>query len=248
MQLNKPYLSVLIPLFNEEKFFEKCLINLNQVLKESAISFELIVIESNSTDKTRELLFELSKKINLVILLQNSPLGKGNAIRFGLTKSKGQVISIYDGDLEYNPQDLIKLIKPIANGETFFTLGTRHNKGKMMRKIDNRLVLSHLMNFGHNFFTFIFNFLFKTKLTDPFTMYKVFRKDIFEKTLLVGNQFEFDLELVAKAAMLGHSIVEIPVSYRSRSFKEGKKVNLFSAPFTWIKIMLHCRFDNWRID
>jgi glycosyltransferase involved in cell wall biosynthesis len=243
-------LSVVIPVYNEAKTLETCITNLIQVLTQNRIPNEIIIIESNSTDNSREIVKSLVSKFDIRAYYQEAPLGKGNAVRLGIEKSNGEIVSIFDADLEYDPNDLIKLITPITSGQTSFVLGTRHKKGEMMRDLEDRLLLSIMLNLGHKFFTVIFNFLFNSKLTDPFTMYKVFRKKIFDCVILKGNAFDLDLELVAKSRILGVKIIEILVNYKSRNYSEGKKVNLYTAPLTWLIMMTHCRFqkNRWYID
>jgi hypothetical protein len=98
------------------------------------------------------------------------------------------------------------------------------------------------LNLGHAFFTGLINVLFRQNMTDPFTMFKVFRRDCLFGLKFECNRFDFDHELVIKLIRKGYRPVEIPVNYRSRSFREGKKVRLFRDPFTWLWVDLKLRF------
>jgi glycosyltransferase involved in cell wall biosynthesis len=243
LENNHDLLSIIIPVYNEAKTIETCFFNLREVLLSENIKNEILIIESNSKDNSREIVKRLRDSFGVKVFFQDKPLGKGNAVRLGMEKSSGKIIVIYDADLEYSPDDLPKLLTCIQGNQASFVLGTRHKKDSKMRDLEGRLLLSFIMNLGHVLFTILFNLLFRTKLTDPFTMYKIFRKNIFEGVHLKGNEFDLDLELVAKAKLVGAKIVEIPVKYKSRNYKQGKKVNFFTAPLTWILIMVHCRFQ-----
>ncbi len=98
------------------------------------------------------------------------------------------------------------------------------------------------MNLGHVFFTALFNVVYGTRLRDPFTMFKVFRRDCLYGLTFESNRFDFDWELVGKLVRAGYRPLEIPVNYRSRSFSEGKKVSFFRDPLTWIRACFKYRF------
>lgn len=236
-------LSIIIPIYNEANTLELCVLNLRKVLLLNRIPHEILLIESNSSDNSRVIVKQLVREFEFSAYFQDSPRGKGNAVRLGLDKARGEIVAIYDADLEYDPNDLVKLLEPLTSGKSSFVLGTRHKKGQTIRNLDGQLYTSILMNIGHKFFAMLFNLLFNTKLSDPFTMYKVFRKNIFDNVIMKADGFDFDLELVAKARILGVDFIEIFVNYKSRNYAEGKKVNLLTDPVTWIFIMIHCRFQ-----
>ncbi len=235
-------LSVVVAAYNEADTVAQTLRNLHVVLDELSCSFEIIVVESNSSDNTRLILKQIEHELNLNLILQERPRGKGSAVRLGLSHISGDVFLIYDADAEYSPADIPQLLVPIANGTTSFVLGTRHEKGQSMRVMDNHRIRPALMNFAHTFFTSLINVIFFVKLTDPFTMYKVFRSEVFVGVELVSNRFDLDWELVCKAIRLGCRPVEIPVFYKSRSFSEGKKVRFFRDPLTWVVALVRFRF------
>ncbi len=242
--LNQPIklLSVVVAAYNEADTVAQTLRNLQVVLNELSCSSEIIVVESNSKDDTRLILKQIEHELNLKLVLQDSPKGKGSAVRLGISHMSGDVFLIYDADAEYDPADIPKLLVPIENGATSFVLGSRHEKGRSMRVIDNHRIRSALMNFAHIFFTSLINVTFFVRLTDPFTMYKVFRSEVFVGVELVSNRFDFDWELVCKAIRLGCRPVEIPVFYKSRSFSQGKKVRFFKDPLTWVVALVRFRF------
>jgi glycosyltransferase involved in cell wall biosynthesis len=233
---NRPIklLSVIVAAYNEADTIAQTLVSLHGVLETLNCSFEIIVVESNSKDRTREILKNMDPELNLKILFQDHPQGKGSAVRLGMSRMTGDVFLIYDADAEYDPRDIPKLLLPIENGVTSFVLGTRHEKGRSMRVMDDHRIRPALMNLAHKFFTGLINFTFSVRLTDPFTMYKIFRTEVFSDVDLVSNRFDFDWELVCKAIRFGCVPIELPVFYKSRSFAEGKKVRFVRDPITWI--------------
>ena len=227
-------LSVIIAAYNEANTIAQTITNLYKVLKSLPCAFEVIIVESNSTDETRNILKQLEQELDLRLFFQDYPKGKGSAVRLGMNQMLGDVFLIYDADAEYNPSDIPKLLIPIENGITSFVLGTRHENGKAIRTMQNHKLRPILMNAAHKFFCFLINKSCKVNLTDPFTMYKVFRCEIFKDIRLTSNRFDLDWELVIKAIRLGSNPIEIPVSYTSRSFSEGKKVRFFRDPINWL--------------
>jgi len=242
--ISKPIrmLSIVVAAYNESRTIESCLSNLREVLDTLQIPSEIIVVESNSTDDTRQILLRVSERLRLSTHFQDSPEGKGSAIRIGLEHISGDVFLIFDADTEYDPWDIPKLLTPIEKGFTSFVLGTRHEKGRPMRSMDGHSIRPKIMNLAHVFFTGIVNVFFQVRLTDPFTMYKVIRVEVFESVPLVSNRFDFDWELIAKAIRRGSYPLEIPVSYKSRSFAEGKKIQFIRDPMTWVVAVIRFRF------
>jgi glycosyltransferase involved in cell wall biosynthesis len=234
-------LSVLIAAYNEVAYIIPAIESLIPVMKSLACHYEIIVVESNSNDGTRELLQKNEQNLGINLLLEESPRGKGSAIRLAMANMSGDVFLIYDGDAEYLASDIPTLLAPIENGDTSFVLGTRHEKGRAMRVMNEHRIRPALMNLAHRFFTMLINISFSVRLTDPFTMYKVFRSDVFEGVKLVSNRFDFDWELVCKAIRLGSVPLEIPVHYKSRSFAEGKKIRFLRDPLTWLVALIRFR-------
>lgn len=205
------------------------------------MGLQLIIVESNSTDETRAIVSSYDDP-RITLILQDAARGKGNAVREGLTLVTGQVVLIQDGDLEYSVEDYPDLLAPIIAGETDFVLGSRHAKGVPMRDFADARLVSRIMNAGHWIFTGLFNVFFGTRLRDPFTMYKVFRTECTTGLDFVSNRFDFDYELVAKLVRRGYVPVEVPVTYHSRSYADGKKVRLIRDPLSWIVALFRFRF------
>lgn len=239
-------LSVVIPAFNEASTFEELL---QQVLAKSipGLDIEIIVVESNSTDGTREIALRYKNVPRVKLILEDRPRGKGHAVRTGLKEAVGDFIIIQDADLEYDLEDYDALLEPLIAGREAFVLGSRH-AGTVwkMRKFEGQASLSAFLNLGHWFFTTLVNRLFGQRLMDPFTMFKVFRRDCLYGLSFNCNRFDFDYELLVKLIRKGYMPIEIPVNYRSRSFKEGKKVSMIRDPLTWLWALLKLRIE--RID
>jgi glycosyl transferase family 2 len=241
-------LSVIMPVYNEKSTFRPVIDKLLSKRIEG-VDIEVCLVESNSHDGTRDDVLAYEGHPRVKILLEDKPLGKGHAVRAGLGIAGGDIILIQDADLEYDLDDYDKLVAPIGAGRVSFVLGSRHPAGEKLWKIrhfDGATRLSDLLNLGHLFFTWLLNTVFEQNLRDPFTMYKVFRRDCIYALRFECNRFDFDHEFVGKLVRNGYSPVEIDVRYRSRSFDEGKKISLFRDPPTWIRACLRHRFSQLR--
>jgi hypothetical protein len=241
-------LSVVMPVYNEKATFHEVIEKLLSKRIEG-LDIEVCVVESNSQDGTRADVLAYQGHPRVRIFLEDKPSGKGHAVRAGLGIARGDIILIQDADLEYDLDDYEKLLAPIRAGEASFVLGSRHPAGEKVWKIrqfDGAKRLSDLLNVGHLFFTWLLNTVFEQKLRDPFTMYKVFRRDCIYGLYFECNRFDFDHEIVGKLVRNGYSPIEIDVRYHSRSFAEGKKVALFGDPPTWIRACLKHRFSRLR--
>ncbi len=206
------------------------------------VDIELIVVESNSSDETRSIVSRYAADKRVRLVLQDSPSGKGAAVREGFRHATGDIILIQDADLEYSVDDYPKLIHPIIRGEADFVLGCRHVPGKPVRVMDEMRNVAKVMNAAHWAFTWLFNITYGTDLRDPFTMYKVFRTQCIAGVEFVADRFDFDWELAGKLVRLGYRPIEIPVAYNSRGFDGGKKIRLFRDPPTWIAACVRFRF------
>lgn len=235
-------LSVVMPVFNERNTFSEVLDLL--IAKEIAgLDIEIIVVESNSTDGTREELLKYRQQPGVQLVLEEQPKGKGHAVRAGLKQATGDFVLIQDADLEYDMNDYEELLQPLRDSEVAFVLGSRHGFGgaMKMRQFTDQPAMALILNFGHVFFTTLLNLLYAQRLKDPFTMYKVFRRDCLFGLKFECNRFDFDYELVIKLLRKGYQPLEIPATYRSRSFKEGKKVSMLRDPLTWLKALARFR-------
>lgn len=235
--------SVIVPVFNEIATVGTALDAL--VAKRSpGFAFHLVIVESNSTDGSREVVQGYRGHPSVTVILEDSPRGKGHAVRTGLAATTGDIIMIQDADLEYDLADYEKLLAPIASGEHAFVLGTRHaGKGWAIRKFTDQKLHALVLNLAHWTFTLMINASLGIWLNDPFTMYKVFRRDCITGLRFECNRFDFDWELLIKLVRKGYRPIEIPISYHSRSFKEGKKVSMFRDPLTWMRALVKYRFQ-----
>jgi hypothetical protein len=242
-------LSVVMPVYNEKATFHEVI----EGLLAKAISgfeIEVCIVESNSTDGTRDEVLRYKNHPRIRLLLEEKPSGKGHAVRNGLRIASGDIILIQDADLEYDLDDYEKLVRPIVLNQAAFVLGSRHPAGKgawQLRQFADQRGVADLMNIGHLFFTWFFNLIFRQALRDPFTMFKVFRRDCINNLRFECNRFDFDQELVAKLIRNGFTPIEIDVHYQSRSFRQGKKVSFFRDPPTWITACVKHRFSNLHV-
>ncbi|MGZ3689611.1 MAG: glycosyltransferase family 2 protein, partial [Bdellovibrionota bacterium] len=235
--------SIIIPVYNEASTVGTLLHRVsNQEIP--GMTKELLVVESNSTDGTRRIVEEFAKTHPIRLILQDQPRGKGHAVRTGLAEADGEIILIQDGDLEYDVADYPALVQPIVEGRADFVLGSRHlAAGRWrIRKFEQDQFRAAILNFGGFFFHTFFNILYGQRLTDPTTMFKVFRRSCVQGMEFVSDRFDFDFEIVAKLIRSGYSPVEVPVSYSSRGFEEGKKIRVFRDPLTWVWAILRFRF------
>ena len=243
----QPMLSVILPAYNEGPTIRGAL---DRVIGKHVpgLDKEVIIVEGNSTDGTREAVLEYQARPGVHVVLTDRPRGKGDAVRQGLARASGDFVLIQDADDEYDIDDYDVLLDPLKHFRRAFVLGSRHHGHWQIRKF-GLSSMTVFMNSGHIFLTELFNLLYRQKLEDPWTMYKVFRRDCLHRVLLECNRFDFDVELVAKLVRRGFSPLEIPVHYHSRSFAEGKKIRVFRDPLTWIWACLKYRvasFDSHR--
>ncbi len=236
-------LSVIVPIFNEAATLRTAL---DAIVAKSVAGWdiELIFIESNSTDGSRSIVETYRNHPRVILILEDKPRGKGHAVRAALARATGNFVLIQDADLEYDLNDYEKLLEPLASGERTFVLGSRHGPGDgfAMRKFDDQPFHAFLLNSAHWTFTLLIDISLGIWLKDPFTMYKVFRRDALNGLTLKCNRFDFDWEILIKLIRAGHRPIEIPISYQSRSFKEGKKIRMFRDPLTWIVAWAKARF------
>jgi hypothetical protein len=233
MKRERPMVSVIMPVFNEFNTFHEAI---NRVLAKeiTGVDIQIIIVESNSTDGTREIVAKYEDHEKIDIIWQKKPKGKGHAVREGLAAAKGDIILIQDADLEYDVNDYDALIDELTSWRASFVLGSRHEGDWKMRKFNDMPIIANLFNFGHVFFVGIINLLIGAKMKDPFTMYKVFYRDCIYGLNFRYNRFDFDHELVIKLYRKGFHPTEIPVNYQARSFAEGKKVSVFRDGISWI--------------
>jgi glycosyltransferase involved in cell wall biosynthesis len=235
--------SVIVPVYNEIATVGAALEAL-AAKRIPGFELKLIVVESNSTDGSRGVVLSYRDRANVRVILEDAPRGKGHAVRAGLAQATGDIIMIQDADLEYDLADYEKLLDEVASGRHEFVLGSRHARGGgAMRKFTDQRVHAAVLNAAHWTFTLMINASLGIWLNDPFTMYKVFRRRCLEGLTLECDRFDFDWELLIKLVRKGYRPVEIPVTYHSRSFKEGKKIRMFRDPMTWMAALAKYRFQ-----
>ena len=213
-------LSVLIPCFNEKNTIEKIVDKINKLEK---LNLEIIVIDDNSFDGTKEILKnEIKNKVSQIIFNEKN-YGKGYCIKKGIEVATGEIILIQDADLEYDPKEYFKLIKPIKDGNADVVYGSRFIGG------EERRILFFWHTVANKLLTLLSNMFTNLNLTDMETCYKVFKKDLMQRIDLKEKGFGFDPEITAKLAKQKPKIYEVGISYFGRTYEEGKKINLKDA-------------------
>ncbi len=232
-----------MPVYNERETFRTVF---EELLAKSLpdTEIDIIIVKSNSTDGTRDDVLAFADDPRVSVVLESEAKGKGHAVREGLRRATGDVILIQDADSEYDMDDYELLLGPLRRCEASFVLGSRmgHDGHWGLRHFERDQFTSSVMNVGHVAFLGLFNAVYGQRLSDPFTMYKVFRRDCLTDMYLECDRFDFDWELTAKLIRRGHTPVELPVHYESRSFSEGKKIAMFGDPLSWVRACFKYRF------
>tara|TARA_B100001093_G_scaffold519987_2_gene611907 strand:+ start:16855 stop:17547 length:693 start_codon:yes stop_codon:yes gene_type:complete len=223
-------ISIIIPCFNEEKTIGTII---DKVLKFNLYEKELIIIDDCSTDKSRDIISKLAEKdtsIKYIFLEKN--LGKGGALKKGFKEANGDIILIQDADLEYDPKDYPILIKPFIETDADVVYGSRFLGGEYVRL---HFFWHYLAN---KLLTFATNIVTNLNMSDMETGYKVFRKNVIRSIDIKEKSFGIEPEITLKLARKKFVFYEVPISYRGRSYEEGKKITIkdaFSALYCIIK-------------
>lgn len=240
----RPKLSIIMPVFNEARTFAETFERV-YAAEVAGVDREIVIVESNSTDGSRELVQKIENRPGVKVLYEDRPQGKGHGVRAAIEASTGEFVLIQDADSEYDVDDYDIVIEPLLSLSSTFVLGSRHMGGRTwkIRQFANQRALAYVMNLAHESFTALANGLYGTEMRDPTTMYKVFRRDAYEGIRFTRDRFDFDWELVCKLVRRGHVPIEVPINYRSRSYSEGKKVRFFRDPLTWLETIVASRYE-----
>ena len=240
--MNYKKLSIIIPAYNEEKTILEVLKKVLTV--KIPLQKEIIVVNNNSNDNTSEIVKKYIKrnKLKNVLLINEKTPGKGAAVRKGLKKITGDIIIMQDADLEYDPNDYINLIKPILKNQTKVVYGDR------LGYKNKKSYLSFY--FGGRLMTLIGNMLFRTKIKDINTCYKVWASDLTKNINFKENGFAFDFAEISpffayKLKKINKKIVNVPIHYYPRSKDEGKKINWKDGIYGIYAMLKYSLKKNW---
>ncbi len=210
-------LSVVIPIYNEVATLAEMVAKVQTI----DIDKELILVDDGSTDGTREILGALEAQYtNVRVLLHERNLGKGRALRTGFEHARGDYVIVQDADLEYDPEDFHKLLRPLDAGKADAVFGSR------FLSTEERRVLYFWHSVGNSVLTLLSNMATDLNLTDMETCYKMFRRELIQAIPLEEDRFGFEPEVTAKIAKARARVYEVGIAYHGRTYEEGKKIGL----------------------
>ena len=208
-------LSIIIPCYNESLTIVSII---EKILNNKQFDYEIIVIDDFSTDGSREILKTLVNKKIQHLILNDKNYGKGYSVRQGINKATNDILLIQDADLEYDPLDYGKLVKPILDGHAEVVFGSRFVGSQEKR------VLYFWHRLGNGFLTLLSNVFTNLNMTDMECCYKAFKSDLIKNINLKENRFGFEPEIVAKVSKKNLIVYEVGVKYYGRKYSEGKKI------------------------
>ena len=216
--MKKEKLSIVIPVYNEEKTITE-IIKKVQAVRILGIEKEIIIVNDCSKDSSDKIIKNLIRKYkNIKYFEHKINKGKGAALRTGFLHATGDYVVIQDADLEYNPNEYSKLLEPILEGKTSVVYGSRFNKKNKTWAIPTHYI-------GNRFLSFVLNVLFLRNISDMETCYKCFTKKILSRLRLRENDFRIEPEITTQIIKKGFKLIEIPITYHSRGYDKGKKIN-----------------------
>ncbi|MGQ0735701.1 MAG: glycosyltransferase family 2 protein [Acidobacteriota bacterium] len=211
-------LSVLVPVYNERATIERLLTEVVSV--ETGLGLEVLVGDDGSTDGTRDILAKLTLPGVKVIFMPDN-VGRGGVLKHLWTLATGDLYVHQDADLEYDPHDYVPLLEPLLAGRADVVYGSRFKGSIEGMRFANRL--------GNLFMSASARLLYGTQVSDLMTCYKMYRASLIEGLRVRANGFDFEAEFTARLAQRGARFAEVPVSFRGRTFEEGKKIRAFDA-------------------
>jgi glycosyltransferase involved in cell wall biosynthesis len=207
-------LSIIIPAYNEKNTIKE-IIRRVRTAELDGIEKEIIVVDDGSTDGTKDVL-KMEEDSGLRVIYHSRNRGKGASIRSALAYATGDLIVIQDADLEYDPDDLNRLIAPVLKKKAEVVYGSRFTGEH------RNMFFWHYV--GNRFLSLLTNILYNTTLSDMETCYKLFSRESIKSIKVKSDRFEFEPEITAKILRKGIRIYEVPISYTGREFSEGKKI------------------------
>jgi len=217
-----------MPVYNEAKTVEEIVRQVRAVPVEK----EILIVDDGSTDGTRDILKRMDGKDGVRVFLQPKNQGKGAAVSVGFRNAAGDVVVVQDADLEYDPKEYLRLLRPIEEGHADVVYGSRFLGG------GERRVLYFWHTVGNRFLTLASNMATNLNLTDMETCYKMFRREVVQSMRIESRRFGIEPEITAKVARRGYRVYEVPISYHGRTYDEGKKIgwkDAFSALLTIVR-------------
>ena len=212
-----PCLSVIIPVYNEARTLEEVVVKVLTVPH----LLEVIIVDDCSSDDTPKIIEQLAStdpRVRTSRLSKNS--GKTAALRKGFSLSSGEIVIVQDSDGEYDPEEIIDVIRPLLEGRADVVYGSRF----LVRKAARVLYFYHYL--ANKFLTFLSNLFTNLNMTDIETGYKAFRGTIIRNMIIISSRFGFEVEATAKVAKLRLAVYEVPISYYGRTYAEGKKITV----------------------